>query len=367
MPTFSDLLKNFYDKEPEQVALYVVFSGQPDRPLTYRQLLQGANAYARAFEEHGVQPGEVVVLILQHGYDLVFAFYGAVLHGAIPSIMPFLTEKLLPERYRADLAALVGITQPAAIVTYPDFEAEVQAALSREPNDGSTSVRAVIVSDQIGAPLEPDFATLGGMQRSPGGYRPAAALVRHHRPAEGRGALAPGRAQPARDLQPGPAPVARRRDRLLAAAVPRHGPDRRLPDAHPVGHPAGDHVALRLGARPLQADAGRLALPRHALLAAQFRLQFLRPENPRARPGRGGPVQLARDQQLLRADALREPPGLPRALPPLRAAPRGAGHLLRHGRERLCRHPGRGGRPGDGGRDRPGRHAGRAPGPPRRL
>ena len=52
--------------------------------------------------------------------------YGAILHGAIPSIMPFLTEKLLPERYRADLAALVSVTRPAAIVTYPEFEPEVQ-------------------------------------------------------------------------------------------------------------------------------------------------------------------------------------------------------------------------------------------------
>jgi 1-acyl-sn-glycerol-3-phosphate acyltransferase len=166
MPTFSDLLKNFYDKEPERVALYVLFSGQPDRPLTYRQLLQGAAAYARAFEQHGVQPGEVVVLILQHSYDLIYAFFGAVLHGAIPSIMPFLTEKLLPERYRADLAALVAITQPSAIVTYPDFEAEVHAALQQGANN-ETSVRSVIVSDKIGVPLDPDFATLGGMRRSP--------------------------------------------------------------------------------------------------------------------------------------------------------------------------------------------------------
>ena len=185
MPTFSDLLKNFYEKEPQRVALYVLQSGQPDQPVTYRQLLQGAAAYARAFEQHGVQPGEVVVLILQHGYDLFYAFFGAVLHGAIPSIMPFLTEKLLPERYRADLAALVGITQPSAIVTYPDFASEVHAALqpasppksggtlpksgstSVPPQNGGTSVRAVIVSDKIGEPLDPDFAALGGMRRSP--------------------------------------------------------------------------------------------------------------------------------------------------------------------------------------------------------
>jgi len=162
MPTFSDLLKNFYEKEPQRVALHMLLSGQPDQPMTYRQLLKGAAAYARALEQHGVQPGEVVVLILQHGYELIYAFFGAILHGAIPSIMPFLTEKLLPERYRADLAALVTITQPSAVVTYPDFASEVHAAL--QPG---SSVHTVIVSDKIGAPLDPDFTALGGMRRSP--------------------------------------------------------------------------------------------------------------------------------------------------------------------------------------------------------
>ena len=51
MPTFSDLLKNFYEKEPQRVALYVLLSGQPDQPVTYRELLQGSAAYARAFEQ----------------------------------------------------------------------------------------------------------------------------------------------------------------------------------------------------------------------------------------------------------------------------------------------------------------------------
>jgi fatty-acyl-CoA synthase len=162
MPTFSEVLRQSYQERPEQVALYLLQNGQPDCPVTYRQLLQGAAAYAQAYQHNGVQPGEVVVLILQHGRALVDAFFGAVLHGAIPSIMPFLTEKLLPERYRADLAALVAITQPAAVVTYPDFETEVRAAL--RPDD---SVRAVIVSDQVAHSFEPDFASLGGLRRLP--------------------------------------------------------------------------------------------------------------------------------------------------------------------------------------------------------
>ncbi len=117
----------------------------------------------KRWKRTGIQPGDVVLLILQHGIDLLFAYYGTVLHGAIPSIMPFLTEKLLPERYRADLAALVSVTQPTAIITYRDFETEVRAALK----PGEDSVKAVIVSDQAEVPCPAKFDTFGGLQRKP--------------------------------------------------------------------------------------------------------------------------------------------------------------------------------------------------------
>lgn len=161
MTTFSHILSQHYQAQPERTAIVLQHAGQADRTLSYRELLAGANGYANTLAQQGIQPGEVVILILQHGQDLIFAFYGAILHGAIPAIMPFLTEKLLPERYRADLVALVGVTRPAAIVTYPDFEPEVRAALQ----DGS-SVRAVIVTGQVAPPTPPDFAALGGMQRN---------------------------------------------------------------------------------------------------------------------------------------------------------------------------------------------------------
>lgn len=149
---------------PGRPALHLLQARQPDLTITYAGLLAGAAGYARAYAEAGLQPGEVIVLILQHGEALIYAFWGAVLHGAVPSIMPFLTEKLAPERYRQELGTLVGITRPAAIVTYPDFAAEVAAALAVA--DGA-SVRAVLLADEI-RPL-PEAASEGwaGLARAP--------------------------------------------------------------------------------------------------------------------------------------------------------------------------------------------------------
>ncbi len=162
MTVFAQVLQQSYLTRPEQVSIYLQHAGQPDLPITYRRLLDGANGYAQTYKERGIQPGEVVVLILQHGEDLIYSYFGAVLQGAIPSIMPFLTEKLSPERYREDLAHLVEITRPAAIVTYPEFEAEVRSALKQ-----GDSVRAVILTSERAPDSAPDFTTLPGIYRGP--------------------------------------------------------------------------------------------------------------------------------------------------------------------------------------------------------
>lgn len=142
MKNFARVLRQAYIEIPERVILNLLYSRQPDQPVTYRGLWQGSVDYAYALSQAGVEPDEVVILILNYGADLAFAFFGAVLRGAIPSIMPFLTEKLSPEHYRASLKALLEITAPVAIITYREFEEEV-----RQASMGS-SVRAVLVSDQ---------------------------------------------------------------------------------------------------------------------------------------------------------------------------------------------------------------------------
>jgi fatty-acyl-CoA synthase len=185
--TFTDRLQQLYEQSPDRPAIYMLLARQPDRTLTTRDLLHGAAGYAHALAAAGIQPGEVVILILQHGEALLQAFLGAVLHGSIPSIMPFLTEKLSPEQYRRSLAALFEITAPAAVVTYPEFVGEVRQAMGdtdhpsgdtdhplgdtdhpgnkERPSGGS--VRQVIVSDEVAPVTEIDFHLLGGFGRQP--------------------------------------------------------------------------------------------------------------------------------------------------------------------------------------------------------
>jgi acyl-CoA synthetase (AMP-forming)/AMP-acid ligase II len=160
MTILPERIKWLSARTPERVAVYLQFADREDLPLTYKQLLRGSAAFARTLARERIKPGEVVVLILQHSEELVYAFWGATLHGAIPSIMPFLTEKLSPERYRADLASLISVTKPAAIVTYPEFEKVVRSALKE-----GDSVHAVILTNQLEVQTEIDFEVLQGFSR----------------------------------------------------------------------------------------------------------------------------------------------------------------------------------------------------------
>lgn len=156
------IIQQNYLSQPGKTAIILQRAGREDEALSYADLTRGAFRYTRAYQQAAIAPGDVVVLILAHGADLIFAFWGAILGGQIPSIMPFLTEKLAPERYRADLAALVSVTQPAAMVTSPEFEADVRGAIGP-----GSSVRAVLLTSQIPAEAEVDFQQAGGLARSP--------------------------------------------------------------------------------------------------------------------------------------------------------------------------------------------------------
>ena len=161
MTTFSERLQSHLHQTPERVAVTLQFANLPDLPISYSQLLRGAQGFSASLKKEGVAPGEVVLLILRHGEELIYSYFGAIIHGAIPSVMSFLTEKLSPERYRADLSTLISVTRPAAIVTYGEFVDEVREALK-----GEDSVRAVIVAESVPAE-KVNISSWSGLKRKP--------------------------------------------------------------------------------------------------------------------------------------------------------------------------------------------------------
>lgn len=156
------MLLRYSQQFPEQVSVYLLHNKLPVKPITYADLNEGAARYANALKQRGIKRGDVVIIILNHGEDLLFAFFGAVLAGAIPSIMPFLTEKLSPAQYRTSLAALYKITQPAAVITYPEFKSEVVKA-----REDGTEPSVIILPSDLSPVSSPDLKQMDGLYADP--------------------------------------------------------------------------------------------------------------------------------------------------------------------------------------------------------
>ncbi len=135
-PTLLDCARDLLADSPERSALTLIL---PDGTQTVSTLafFEQAARYAHALERAGVRPGDLVVLVLQHGSEVLYSFWGAMLLGAVPSIMPFLTPKLDPDRYYDSVRQLVALSEVKAVITYPDMAPTLRAHLEGIPTLGA--------------------------------------------------------------------------------------------------------------------------------------------------------------------------------------------------------------------------------------
>jgi acyl-CoA synthetase (AMP-forming)/AMP-acid ligase II len=155
--TLLDCARTLSTNAADRIALTLI---EPDdsRTMTYREFFDQSARYARALEKAGVQPHDLVVLVLQHGEDVLFGFWGAMLLGAIPSIMPFLTPKLDPEHYYDSVRQIVQLSEVKAVITYPEMQPSLEQHLSGIP----TLAALINVND-----LEPEGELADYLDRAP--------------------------------------------------------------------------------------------------------------------------------------------------------------------------------------------------------
>jgi fatty-acyl-CoA synthase len=155
--TLLDCARHLAQDMPDRTALTLI---TPDgtQAITYGEFFTQAARYARALEKVGVRPHDLVVLVLQHSEDVLFSFWGAMLLGAVPSIMPFLTPKLDPDRYYDSVRQLVELSQVKAVITYPDMQPSLETHLA-----GIATLGAILnVND-----LEPEGRLADYLDRAP--------------------------------------------------------------------------------------------------------------------------------------------------------------------------------------------------------
>lgn len=129
MSTLVSTLTARTSEAPQRPALTFIERGA-EHTITRGEFLQAAQAYSGRLAAAGLGAGDLVILVLQHSLDLVYAFWGAALLGAVPSIFPFLTEKLDPDLYRQRVKTLVEHSDAKVVITYPEFYAPLTELLA---------------------------------------------------------------------------------------------------------------------------------------------------------------------------------------------------------------------------------------------
>ncbi len=129
-PTYATLLDaETLRAADERPAVIYVSSDQPPVTVSRRAFAATTAATAAALHELGLRPRDLVVIAHTQNLESIFAFWGALRLGAVPSMFPTLTDKLDPEVYMRGVAELVRLSGVAAVLTTDAFAPTLRAHL----------------------------------------------------------------------------------------------------------------------------------------------------------------------------------------------------------------------------------------------
>ena len=93
--------------------------------VTFGEFTRTARLRAAALRKLGLKFGETVILVMPQGIPLMTAFAGAMLLGAIPTILAYPSFKVDPSKYKSGLIGVSRNLQAAFVVVDDDFPADL--------------------------------------------------------------------------------------------------------------------------------------------------------------------------------------------------------------------------------------------------
>ena len=81
-------------RDPDRPSVVLIGEDGIEETVSAAQFLANAVDYAALLQAAGIRPRDIVILVMRHSKELLSAFWDALYLGAIPSIFPFLSEKL---------------------------------------------------------------------------------------------------------------------------------------------------------------------------------------------------------------------------------------------------------------------------------
>ncbi len=152
---------------PDECAAIIYVATDEEPIFVSRGLFRNrVQAYAAALRRLDIRPRDLVVIAHTQNLESIYAFWGALLAGAVPSMFPTLTEKLDPAIYMGSMAELARLSQVRAVLTTDDFAGELRARVGCAVY-GSGELAAAAEGDPL-EPVAPRPADVAFLQHSSG-------------------------------------------------------------------------------------------------------------------------------------------------------------------------------------------------------
>ncbi len=163
----------------ERPAIIYLETDRAPLPITRREFRQAVMAHAAGLRRMGIVPRDLVIIAHTQNLESIYAFWGALLCGAIPSMFPTLTEKLDPDIYLHSMVELARLSEVRAILTTDEFEPQLATAkmpcqvfgsthLAHSVSAAKGGVRSTPVRRDALAPHIPDADEIAFLQHSSG-------------------------------------------------------------------------------------------------------------------------------------------------------------------------------------------------------
>lgn len=124
MRTLTSVLREHYINNQSRLFCRFI-SSSASKDITYKELVENSAGYALHFKNSKVSKGDSVIIILKHSPHLFYSFIGAIMIGAIPSFLPFPSEKQDPNLHMESIEKLTRRIHSKSIVTYKEHFQEI--------------------------------------------------------------------------------------------------------------------------------------------------------------------------------------------------------------------------------------------------
>ncbi len=231
--TLTSALETLAARFPDYECLTTLSWDGTETRMSIGALWAHASSMMATLRDHGIKERDFVIVILPTGPELLAAYFGVMLAGAIPALVATPANRLAePEVYARRVNTILESAEAVALITEPKVAAifrgehgariEMDASAGRGPLGG-----VVLLTDRCRAASPPS---------PPVRARPDdIATVQYSSGSTGipKGMLLPHRAMlnNMRAVRDGLGLSRGRRERELDPALSRHGADRRVPAA----------------------------------------------------------------------------------------------------------------------------------------